>query len=91
MSSELNTEDVIPTRVMKTSVMRLVTDNNHKQLLINAIDKLVLLNSKIAVRGSMIMNYLVVKCVADGTTLPSMKGLLYKAFNWNHQTALSQQ
>ncbi len=62
------------------------------QLLIDFIDKLVLLNSKIAVRGSMVMIYLVVKCFEDGTTLPPMnQGFLYKAFNWNHQTVLSQQ
>jgi len=57
MSNELNTEDVISPRVMKTSLERLVMDNDHKRHLIKSIDKLVLLNSKIAVRGSMIMNY----------------------------------
>ena len=92
MSNEINTKDVISSRVIKTSVVRLVTDNRYKPCVIKAIDKLVLLNSKIAVRGSMIMNYLVVKCVEDGTNLPPIdQGLLYKAFNWNHLTALSHQ
>jgi hypothetical protein len=38
------------------------------------------------------MNHLVVKCVDEGTDLsPINQALLYKAFNWNHQTALSEQ
>ncbi len=92
MSNEQINDDVISRRVMKTSLERLVTDNNHKPCLIKAIDKLVLLNSKIALQGSMIMNYLVIKCVKDGTNLPPInQGLLYKAYNWNHHTALSHQ
>ena len=92
MSDEINDEDDIPTRVMKTSLQRLVMDNSHKQILINVIDKLVLWNSKIAVRGSMIMNYQVVKCIEDGTALPPIdQGSLYKAFNWNHKNAISEQ
>ena len=90
--TNINTEDGIPTRVMKTSIARLVMDNNHKQILINVIDKLVLLNSKIAVRGSIIMNYQVAKCVQEGTNLPLInQSILYQAFNWNHKNALSEK
>ena len=92
MSNEINDEDGIPTRVMKTSLKHFVMDNSHKQILINVIDKLVLWNSKIAVRGSMIMNYQVVKCIEEGTALPPIdQGYLYKAFNWNHKNAISEQ
>ncbi len=49
MSNEINTKDVISSRVIKTSVVRLVTNNRYKPCVIKAIDKLVLLNSKIAV------------------------------------------
>ncbi len=80
MSNEVNTQVDISSRVIKTSVVLLVTDNHNKPCLVKAIDKLVLLNSKIAVRGSMILNYLVVKCVEDGTNLPPMdQGFFYRA------------
>jgi hypothetical protein len=92
MSSEQNTEGGLPLRAKKTSLEHLVMNIADKKLIIKAIDKLVLLNSKIAVRGSMIMNYLVAKCIDEGTVLPPInQALLYKAFNWNHQTALSEQ
>ena len=90
MNNDISTEGGLPTRVIKTSIKRLVA-NNHKQILINVIDMLVLLNSKIAVRGSMIMNYQVTKCLKEDTTLPSInQGYLYQAFNWNHKNALSK-
>ena len=91
MNREITTEDGLPTRVIKTSIKHLVMDNNHKQILINAFDKLVLLNSKIVVRGSIIMNYQVAKFVTEGINLtPINQGLLYQAFNWNHRNALSE-
>jgi hypothetical protein len=80
MSSEQNTEGRLPLWAKKSSLEHLVM----------TIDKVVLLNLKIAVQGSIIMNYLVAKCVDEGTDL-SPQALLYKAFNWNHQTALSKQ
>jgi len=82
--------NVDQTRVLKTSLHRLVKDE-HKNCLIKAIDKLVLFNSKIAVRGSIILNYYVAKCSEEGMELPTINpGFLYRAFNWNHSTALSE-
>ncbi len=72
MSSEQNTKGGLPLRAKKTSLERLVMNITDKKLIIKAIDKLVLLNSKIAVRGSMIMNYLVTKCIDEGTVIPSI-------------------
>ena len=88
----MTTKDVLPSKVIKMSIDCLVMDNSHKQVLINSVDKLVFFNSKIAVRGSMIMNYQVAKCIKKGTTLPPInQGLLCQAFNWNHKNALSEK
>ena len=82
MSSEQNTKGGLPLQAKKTSLEHLVMNIADKKLIINVIDKLVLLNSKIAVQGSMIMNYLVAKSVDKGTDLPPINpALLYKAFN----------
>lgn len=78
--------------VMKTSIKHFIMDNNNNHIVINVINKLVLLNSNIAVQGSIIMNYHVAKCIEEGANLSSInQGLLYQVFNWNHKNALSKK
>ena len=85
MSSKQNAKGGLPLQAKKTSLEHMVMNITDKKLIIKVIDKLVLLNLKIAVQGSIIMNYLVAKCVDEGTVLPPInQKLLYKAFNWNH-------
>jgi hypothetical protein len=42
------------------------------QLLIDLVDKLVIMNSKIAVRGSIIMNHLMSYCISKGFFIPEL-------------------
>ena len=46
--------------------------------------KIVIMNSKIAVRGSMVMNHLAVYCITNDYPLPEInQSLLYDAFNFS--------
>ena len=68
-------------RVIKLSLHRLARGN---KILISSIEKLVLMNSQIAVRGAMIMNHLAVYCTANNVPLPKIdQALLYNAFNYD--------
>ena len=67
------------TRVIKLSLRQLTRPldnfqgrerNPGNSILIKAIDKLVIMNSKIAVRGSLIMNHLVSYCASNKIELP---------------------
>ncbi len=67
MSSKQNAKGGLPLQAKKTSLEHMVMNITDKKLIIKVIDKLVLLNLKIAVQGSIIMNYLVAKCVDEGS------------------------
>jgi len=74
-------EHVEGRRVIKLSLHRLARGN---KILISSIEKLVLMNSQIAVRGAMIMNHLAVYCTANNVPLPKIdQALLYNAFNYD--------
>jgi hypothetical protein len=65
-------------RCIKLSLSHLVRGNEG---IISAIDKLVILNSQIAVRGSMILNLLAVHCSWNNRSLPTLEhNLIYQAF-----------
>jgi hypothetical protein len=75
------------TRVIKKSFRHLVTD----ELLVRTVDKFVIWNSKIAIRGAMIMNYLMAKSIEEEIELPQInQKFLYQAFNWGHPNAISE-
>lgn len=67
-------------RVIKHSLHRLTRGN---QALATTIERLVIMNSRIAVRGSMVMNHLVIYCTANDIPLPVLdQNLIYDAFNF---------
>ena len=74
-------------RVIKKFFPHLVMDEQ----LIKTIDKFVIWNSKISIRGAMMMNYLMSKSIDKEIELPQIdQAFLYRAFNWRHRNAISE-
>ena len=72
---------------IKETLYRLVRGN---EALITFIEKLVIMNSKIAVQGSMVLNHLVVYYAANNIPLPELnQSLIYDAFNFGPKKALT--
>ncbi len=61
----------------------LTKGKNGNQLLIDSVDKLVIMNSKIAVHGSIVMNHLMLYCISNRHPVPEVTpALIRTAFSY---------
>jgi hypothetical protein len=76
--------DDSPDRAVIPMLFRTSTkEKDGNQLLIDSVDKLVIMNSKIAVRGSIIMNHLISYCISNSHHIPELTpALVWTAFSY---------
>lgn len=91
-NNDNNNNDEGQHRVIKYSLYRLVRGGQNEvqgRLIVSSIEKLVILNSQIAVRGSMVMNRLAIHCLTQNIPLPQLtKQLIADAFNYNPRSGI---
>jgi hypothetical protein len=77
-------KDGHPDHVVTPMLFRALTKGKDgNQLLIDLVDKLVIMNSNIAVHGSIVMNHLMLYCISKGFLIPKLTpALVWTAFSY---------